>query len=236
MRCWMIGTMALALLAAGCGRQDAPPAAPEPAATPVANGPAALPESPTVKAIKRRGRLNCGVHQGLVGFAYTDNRGQWRGFDVDFCRATAAAVLGGRQCGAVRAPFGGRALRGPERRADRRAVAQLVLDDDARRGRGLRVRGRQLLRRSGFSGPTRAEPEQRNGADRRAGVRAVRLHLPGQRGRLFPLARDRIPARGLRHRRGGARRLQPRRLRRLQRGHLGPGGGAHGAEQPQRNM
>ncbi|HBI19878.1 MAG TPA: amino acid ABC transporter substrate-binding protein, partial [Brevundimonas sp.] len=38
--------------------------------------------------------MNCGVHQGLVGFAYTDNRGQWRGFDVDFCRATAAAVLG----------------------------------------------------------------------------------------------------------------------------------------------
>jgi len=34
------------------------------------------------------------VHEGLVGFAYTDNRGEWRGFDVDFCRALAAAVLG----------------------------------------------------------------------------------------------------------------------------------------------
>lgn len=86
--------MALALLAAGCGRRDAPPAAPEPSATPTKSGPVALPESPTVAAIKRRGRLNCGVNQGLVGFAYTDNRGQWRGFDVDFCRATAAAVLG----------------------------------------------------------------------------------------------------------------------------------------------
>jgi general L-amino acid transport system substrate-binding protein len=30
----------------------------------------------------------------LVGFAYTDNRGQWRGFDVAFCRALAAATLG----------------------------------------------------------------------------------------------------------------------------------------------
>jgi general L-amino acid transport system substrate-binding protein len=38
--------------------------------------------------------LNCGVHEGLVGFAYTDNRGAWRGFDVDFCRATAAAIFG----------------------------------------------------------------------------------------------------------------------------------------------
>jgi general L-amino acid transport system substrate-binding protein len=50
--------------------------------------------SPTLAAIKRRGRLNCGVHEGLVGFAYTDNRGQWRGFDADFCRSLAAAVLG----------------------------------------------------------------------------------------------------------------------------------------------
>lgn len=49
---------------------------------------------PTLAAIKRRGRLTCGVHEGLVGFAYTDNRGRWRGFDVDFCRALAAAVLG----------------------------------------------------------------------------------------------------------------------------------------------
>lgn len=94
MRCWMIGTMALALFAAGCGRQDAPANTPQPAATPTADRPSELPESPTLAAIKRRGRLNCGVHQGLVGFAYTDNRGQWRGFDVDFCRATAAAVLG----------------------------------------------------------------------------------------------------------------------------------------------
>lgn len=50
--------------------------------------------SPTLARVKRRGRLNCGVHEGLVGFAYTDNRGDWRGFDVDFCRAVAAAVLG----------------------------------------------------------------------------------------------------------------------------------------------
>lgn len=48
----------------------------------------------TLRAIRARGYLLCGVHQGLLGFAYTDNRSQWRGFDVDFCRATAAAVLG----------------------------------------------------------------------------------------------------------------------------------------------
>ena len=50
--------------------------------------------SPTLERVKARGHLICGVHEGLVGFAHTDNRGQWRGFDVDFCRATAAAIFG----------------------------------------------------------------------------------------------------------------------------------------------
>lgn len=50
--------------------------------------------SPTLARVKSRGYLNCGVHSGLMGFSYKDNRGNWRGFDVDFCRATAASVLG----------------------------------------------------------------------------------------------------------------------------------------------
>jgi general L-amino acid transport system substrate-binding protein len=84
--------LALGLMAAACGRGDREAEAEK---TPVVAATEA-PEfaSPTLQAIKRRGRLNCGVHEGLVGFAYTDNRGQWRGFDVDFCRALAAAVLG----------------------------------------------------------------------------------------------------------------------------------------------
>ena len=51
-------------------------------------------DSPTLSAVRGRGHLRCGVHQGLVGFAVQDNRGQWRGFDVDFCRAMAAAIFG----------------------------------------------------------------------------------------------------------------------------------------------
>lgn len=90
----------LALLAllftvlAGCGRAKAPVVAP--AETPLAAMPVAPVQttSPTLAAVKRRGYLNCGVHQGLVGFAYTDNRGEWRGFDVDFCRAMTAAIFG----------------------------------------------------------------------------------------------------------------------------------------------
>lgn len=48
----------------------------------------------TVAAIKQRGTLNCGVDSGIPGFAYQDKAGKWIGFDVDYCRALAAAVLG----------------------------------------------------------------------------------------------------------------------------------------------
>jgi len=48
----------------------------------------------TVDDVKARGTLNCVVSTGVAGFAYADDKGEWRGFDVDFCRATAAAVLG----------------------------------------------------------------------------------------------------------------------------------------------
>ena len=48
----------------------------------------------TLDDVKARGELNCGVTTGLVGFAAPDANGQWAGFDVSFCRAVAAAVLG----------------------------------------------------------------------------------------------------------------------------------------------
>ena len=100
----MIRSAALALLLFGlaaCGqdRENAsdrnrppPPAAAVPgapaAATPTSKGGA------TLQAVRNRGRLHCGVHTGLAGFAYPDNRGVWRGFEVDFCRTLAASIFG----------------------------------------------------------------------------------------------------------------------------------------------
>lgn len=49
---------------------------------------------PTAEAIKKRGALNCGIDTGVPGFAAQDNTGKWKGIDIDYCRAIAAAVLG----------------------------------------------------------------------------------------------------------------------------------------------
>ena len=51
-------------------------------------------EGDTLKEVKARGVLHCGVNTGLVGFAAPDANGNWSGFDVAFCKAVAAAVLG----------------------------------------------------------------------------------------------------------------------------------------------
>ncbi len=48
----------------------------------------------TLKDIKARGTLACGVSQGILGFSNEQPAGTWSGFDVDFCRAVATAVLG----------------------------------------------------------------------------------------------------------------------------------------------
>jgi len=40
-----------------------------------------------------RGTLNCGVNGQVPGFSFLDDAGNWSGFDVEYCRAIAAAVL-----------------------------------------------------------------------------------------------------------------------------------------------
>ena len=48
----------------------------------------------TLDDVRERGELRCIISTGLAGFAFTDASGNWQGFDVDFCRATAAAIFG----------------------------------------------------------------------------------------------------------------------------------------------
>ena len=47
----------------------------------------------TLKAVQDRGQLVCGANGTLAGFGLPDPQGNWTGFDVDFCRAIAAAIF-----------------------------------------------------------------------------------------------------------------------------------------------
>ncbi|SBV31824.1 amino-acid transporter subunit; periplasmic-binding component of ABC superfamily [uncultured Sphingopyxis sp.] len=51
----------------------------------------------TLGAVQERGYLRCGATESTVGFGAPDEKGYWRGLDVDTCRAIAAAVLGDRE-------------------------------------------------------------------------------------------------------------------------------------------
>jgi len=78
----IVASATLALAACDSGTKDQ------------ASVPAAVKKTSTLDDVKKRGHLNCGINTGLPGFAYTDDKGNWQGFDVAFCQALAAAVLG----------------------------------------------------------------------------------------------------------------------------------------------
>ncbi|MBC7810551.1 MAG: amino acid ABC transporter substrate-binding protein [Burkholderiales bacterium] len=50
--------------------------------------------SPTLDRINERGELICGANANLPGFGVVNEAGEYAGFDVDICRAVAAAILG----------------------------------------------------------------------------------------------------------------------------------------------
>ena len=65
------------------------------AVIPVADVQPARPTAtPTLDAVRSKGFVQCGVTTGVAGFSTPDAQGEWRGLDVDVCRAIAAAVLG----------------------------------------------------------------------------------------------------------------------------------------------
>jgi len=48
----------------------------------------------TLTRVRDNGEVRCGVTEQLLGFSYRDEQDRWRGFNIDFCRAVAAAALG----------------------------------------------------------------------------------------------------------------------------------------------
>lgn len=48
----------------------------------------------TLDATRAAGELKCGISTGVAGFAFTDDKGDWQGFDPAICKAVAAAIFG----------------------------------------------------------------------------------------------------------------------------------------------
>lgn len=48
----------------------------------------------TLDSIVKKGFVQCGISDGLPGFSYADEKGNYLGLDVDVCRAVAAALFG----------------------------------------------------------------------------------------------------------------------------------------------
>jgi general L-amino acid transport system substrate-binding protein len=87
--------LALGLVLAACTSSDddtTTTAAADGDATEETTAPAA--SGSLMKTVIDRGTLICGVNDSVPGFGYTDADGNFAGFDVDYCRAIAAAVLG----------------------------------------------------------------------------------------------------------------------------------------------
>jgi general L-amino acid transport system substrate-binding protein len=61
--------------------------------TAAAEAPAPVAGGERLQAVLDRGNLVCGVHGTFNGFGFVDSAGNWSGFDVDFCRAWAAALF-----------------------------------------------------------------------------------------------------------------------------------------------
>src|SRR6266487_4286100 len=123
-------------------------------------GTAAPAAAQTLKAVRERGELVCGVSRGLLGFSSVDEKGNWSGFDVDLCRA--------------------------EIRRYRRALAQFDVDDVARDFVRADLRGDHLLRWTRVSGPQDAQCRVRARSRRKVVLLADRNDRRAQCRRLFP--------------------------------------------------
>ncbi|MCH7812192.1 MAG: transporter substrate-binding domain-containing protein, partial [Chloroflexi bacterium] len=88
------GALALAFIVAACDDDgdDGEPTAAGPTAT--AGAPSAGSHSQILSDVQSSGQLICGVNDGVPGFGFVAPDGTFSGFDIDICRAIAAAVLG----------------------------------------------------------------------------------------------------------------------------------------------
>ena len=135
-------------------------------------------DTETLKRTKNRGAVLCGVNTGLPGFSIADDKGNWTGFDVDFCRAIAAAIFDDPKKVKFVPLDAERTVHGAAEAQDRRAVAQLDLEHVARNRLRAAFRGGVLLRRPGLHGAQVAQHRLRPRARRQQGLRPGRARRP----------------------------------------------------------
>lgn len=99
----VLGTLlAFALLGAACSDDDDEPAAPDEGTEETAEGGGDDEGGDggdgggdgLLAEVRDRGSVNCGVNNAVPGFGVVDDAGEFAGFDIDYCRVIAAAVLG----------------------------------------------------------------------------------------------------------------------------------------------
>lgn len=94
----MVAVLAFALVGAACSSDDDDPAADsdstEEAGGDGGDGGGEASGEGLLAEVRDRGTLNCGVNNAVPGFGVVDDAGEFTGFDIDFCKVIAAAVLG----------------------------------------------------------------------------------------------------------------------------------------------
>ena len=95
----LIVLFALGLVLAACDSSDSSDtttttAADSDGSAETTAAPPAAASGSLLQTVQDRGTLNCGVNDAVPGFGFTDADGNFAGFDIDFCKAVAAAVLG----------------------------------------------------------------------------------------------------------------------------------------------
>ena len=91
----LVAVMFVGVISSAPVSAEAPSAQPPAQATATPAPTVQLPAGGRLALVKSRGKVICGVNDALPGFSALDKAtGQFAGFDADYCRAVAAAVLG----------------------------------------------------------------------------------------------------------------------------------------------
>ncbi len=164
----------------------------------------------TLDDVKAKGFVQCGVNTGLAGFSAPNDKGDWTGLDVDFCRAVAAAVFGDGtkvKFTPLSAKDRFTALQSGEIDMLSRNTTWTINRDTAL---GLNFAGVTYYDGQGFMVNSKKLPGINSAlaAFRRRGLRAVRHDDRTQPRRLFQGQQDGIQSGGLRKARGSQRRLR----------------------------